>query len=883
MKKIFASFITGAMVSVSAICSADEVTKTWALTIPDSDNGGCTNNALVVLSDGNYELNAWIIDASKKTLGIGNPTDKTNDTPRAHRKDSDGNYIGNGDLDMRGAITVDGAVSDWTVASIGGNAFKKSPITGVFLPTTLTSMSTATFQQSGIQRFILHAPNMEGDLPNNTFTYCWNLHYVDLKVPKVRCLGGYWDWGPDNSYRSWYLKDTDVSDWDVSSVQMIATGWSNNKTDSGWILRNGAFRGTLRLPSMKWLNAKSLENCKNLNALEVGRNGTLEYVGRTAVTNCTALGSIVLGGKSSGWEISTNAFYSANITNVTFLTIPPTYEEPDSIIFGTEETEARQIAFYIPHRSTPGWRQNWRRIVASARPVTDEEKADFISRFGESAARGLVGIVPPEAFRTANEQWLVSGYSPDERYTVKTSLFDPRYNEDSVAVSPAPDADGCYAPGTEVTITATANAEKGQFVRWRGKGVSEAEEMNNPLVVTLDRNIDITAQMAHDWTFRLNDPDAGFVDDAKGTISNQAWKLNVTVSDAAAGKILFGTNSNGSAWTDMGDGMLDLNGRIFMELDEGERQELSISGYKGQCFKGPKEDSKIYIEPARYPHTIVMRENLAVNPGQTFRGHWDAAVTNFIYECPGFVGELGTDGFNCFNIQTGRFRLPGMTRVPSSYSWSFSADVSDWRFDSVINVVGELAGEYGINRGMFATKSFTGTLYLPALAVVQTNAFRAATKFEAIELGSNTVVTSIGSRAFNGCSSLARIRIRAGKELTVGEEAFTGTTKLKTFEFTYEMPTDPVAVDNMLVGSEGTVVTSEDPPIIYASRLMGWNSSKTERIRSASEAEMAARPFWVRDDSSLTGVWVNENNEAKAWVVHVASKDDPKGTILIIR
>ncbi len=879
MKRILASFVVGAMISVAATCGADEVTKTWALTIPDKDNGGCTNNALVVLSDGNYELNAWIINASQKTLGIGNPTD-TNDVRRALRKDSDGKYIGSGVLDMRGSISVGGVESEWKVTSIGGNAFKGSSLEEAICPTTLTSMGTATFQNSwGLKRLTIHAPNLTGDLPNNTFTYT-KLNYLDLKIPKVTCLGAYWNHG---SFQSWYLKDVDVSEWDLSSVQMIATTGGGKKTDTGWILQNAAFKGTMRLPTMKWLNPRSFENCKNLNALEVGRNGTLEYVGRFAAANCDALGSIVLGGKSSGWEIATNAFNSANITNVTFLTIPPTYEGPYSIIFGTEETEARQIAFYIPRRITPDWHQKWGRIVTSARSVTDEEREEFIARFGETAAQGLVGIVPPKAFRTANEQWLVCGFSPDERFTVKASLFDPRYNEDSVVISPAPDADGYYAPGTEVTITATANAEEGQFVRWRGKGVSEAEEMNNPLVVTIDRNIDITAQMAHDWTFRLNDPDAGFVNNAKGTISNRAWKLNVTVTDAAAKEIQFGTGTAGSAWTDTGDGMLDLNGRIFMELSEGQRQELTITDYNGQCFRGPKLDSNTYIEPARYPHTIVMRENLTVNPGQAFRGHWDARVTNFIYECSGFVGKLETDYFNYFNIKTGRFRLPGMTRVPSSYDWSFSADVSDWRFDSVTDVVGEIRAEYGVNKGMFANMQFTGTLYLPALAVVQTNAFRAAAKFEAIELGSNTVVTSIGSRAFNGCSSLARIRIRAGKELTVGEEAFTGTTKLKTFEFTYEMPTDPVVVDNMLVGSEGTVVTSDDPPIIYASRLMGWNSGKTERIRNPTDAEMAARPFWVRDDSSLIGVWLNADNEAIAWVVNVASKDDPKGTIFIIR
>ncbi len=871
----------------SAVFGADEVvTKTWELTIPDADNGGCTNNAHVMLSDGNYQLRGWIRNVDKKTIGLGVRGETSESLGLAIFKDAEGKLIGSGDLDLRGALTVDGVVSDWTIDYLGQYSFcdlKVAPFDVCILPTTLAGMSTATFQNcgqsSGFRKFVLHAPNMTGALPNNTFLSGNAAREVSLKIPKVTNLGGYWNrTGYDR-----FLSETDVSDWDVSSAQFIAPHPTSTQKDSGWIFRWGSFRGTMHLPSLKWLNARSFINCRYMNAIEAGNNGTLEYVGCFAMTNCAVLGAVTLGGAAGGWTISTNAFYSANITNVTFLTTPPSYEEPNSIIFGTEATPARQIAFYIPPRDTAGWKVNWGRFVAAARAATDAERADFTARFGTVAAEGLIGIVPAQAFRTAQEQWLVCGVPSTVRFTVKAALMDPRFEGDAVTISPPPDADGRYAVGTEVTITAHPNTEKGAFVRWRGVGVREAEEGNASLTLKVDCNIDILAQMAHDWTFRPGED--GYVGWKLGTISNQVWKLNVRINDAGKNTLLYGTGSNGSAWTDLGEGMLDLNGRIFMETEAGVRQEMTVVGFSGDAFKGPSYDGVPLIPNARYPRALVMREDLAVNPNQHFRcGNGTYAVTNFIYECPELVLNMGTDGFCAFSMNSGRLRLPKVTKLFSNYTWTLTnVDVSDWRLDSVTNVVGETKGTYGVFRGPFALQTFRGTLHLPALDAVQTNDFNKCSKMAAIEIGSNTVVTKIGTLAFNGCSSLSRIQLRAGKDLTVGANAFTGTTKLKTLEFTYEMPTDPVAVDNMLVGSTEAVADAANPPVIYASRLMGWNGGKTARIRRATDAELAARPWWVKNDSSLIGVWVTADDVAKAWVVNVPCPEDPKGTFLFFR
>ena len=876
---------------------AEAVTKTWTVTLDE----GLTNNAPVTLSDGNYTLRGWIRDAGKQYLAIGGRAAAASQAEGwALTTGADGKFVGSGDLDLRGAVTVDGAPSAWTITHIGQKAFlnvNDAPFDVCILPTTLRSMDSETFQgcgsSSGFTTFRLVAPEMTGDLPNNTFLVNTHLTKVMLQIPKVTRLGGYWKrTGYDN-----FMAETDVSDWDLAAVQKLyhRDGNVEDRKANSWLFRFSKFRGTMRLPALQILNAHAFINCPNMAALEAGRNGTLEYVGYSAVTNCPALGSVVLGGAAAGWTISSNAFNAVNLTNVTFLTTPPAYEEAETVVFGTAETPARQIAFHIPPRGTRGWDANWSRFARAARAPSDAERAAFAARFGAFAAEGLVGLVPPALFRTAREQWLVCGRSPVLRHAVRVAVFDPRFDGDAVEVSPAPDADGRYAAGTRVTLTARPNAAKGRFVRWRGT-VPEERENEASLTLVLDRDLDLTAQFAHDWTFTPMDPQKGFVAGG-GYISNQVWKLAVTVTDAAKGEIQYGRWATGSAWTDFGEGMLDLNGRVLWTDETGDTRELAVTGYTAAVFQGPGQTVEItvdgkkqkvyreYIPAARYPRAFVLREDLDAPLGQVFRYLGSGgSVTNLVFECPTMTANPYTDGFCGYAMRAGRLRTPRITRVPAAYTWSLGdVDVSDWRLDAITDVVGELTGDWGVYKGMFAGgQTFTGTLHLPALATVQTNAFRAASKMEAVELGSNTVVTSIGTKAFKGCSSLARIQLRAGRDLAVGEDAFEGTAALKVLAFTFEAPQDPTAVDNMLAGATEEVAASADPPVIYASRAMGWTREKIARIQPPTAAERAACPPWVAN-APVVGVWQTASGARRAWVVHAPSKDDPRGTYLFLR
>ena len=511
-KRILCLGMCAVGLGVSALQAEDAEAspKTWTVTLGD----GVTNNAPVTLSDGTYTLRGWIWNAEKKHLAVGGHPDPDHvggsdsdhiAAGQALVKNADGTYVGTGDLDLRGAVVTAGTSEAWTIVRIGRYAFHgvpRAPFDVCILPETLLSMDVATFQScgnsSGFKTFRLVAPEMTGDLPNNTFLINTHLTKVMLQIPKVTRLGGYWNrTGYDN-----FMAETDVSDWDLAAVQALYH--SNDKAANSWLFRFSKFRGTMRLPSLQILNAHAFINCPNMAALEAGRNGTLKYVGRCAVTNCPALGSLVLGG-AAGWTISANAFNAMNLTNVTFLTTPPAYEEAETVIFGTAETPARQIAFHIPPRGTRGWDATWGRFARAARAPTDVERTAFAERFGAFAAEGLVGLVPPALFRTAREQWLVCGRSPVLRHAVRVAVFDPRFDGDAVEVSPAPDADGRYAAGTLVTLTAKPNTAKGRFVRWRGT-VPEERENEASLTLVLDRDLDLTAQFAHDWTFTPMDP-----------------------------------------------------------------------------------------------------------------------------------------------------------------------------------------------------------------------------------------------------------------------------------------------------------------------------------------------------------------------------------------
>ena len=87
----------------------------------------------------------------------------------------------------------------------------------------------------------------------------------------------------------------------------------------------------------------------------------------------------------------------------------------------------------------------------------------------------------------------------------------------------------------------------------------------------------------------------------------------------------------------------------------------------------------------------------------------------------------------------------------------------------------------------------------------------------------------------------------------------------------------------MLAGTTEEIDVSENPPVIYASRALGWSGAKIANIQPPTDAECAACPLWVKQDRTLLGVWRTAAGARKAWVVHTPSKDDLLGLYIMIR
>ncbi len=315
---------------------------------------------------------------------------------------------------------------------------------------------------------------------------------VLLQLPNLRGIGGY-----SLDYR--FLRNTDVSNWDLSSVSNISV---NSNSDKDWasdadllkyphltFFRAKKFSGTLRLPSLRVLKKLVFENCINMNALAVGANLTLLSAASNTVVGCTSLGAITLGGASAEWTIAENAFNAPNITNVTFLSYPGVMAST-GLAFGTAETPARSIVFCIPKNRK--YDRYWMTHKLSARALTESELDAFTAKYGTRMAENVIGIVPAAAFHTAQEQYLAY-YAPD-RPKLSVVENDSRWN-DSFTISPEPDRDGAYEYGTQITVTPKGADDRTTFGRWYGapKGL----ETQTPLVFEIKDDTQLRGVFHH--------------------------------------------------------------------------------------------------------------------------------------------------------------------------------------------------------------------------------------------------------------------------------------------------------------------------------------------------------------------------------------------------
>ena len=180
-----------------------------------------------------------------------------------------------------------------------------------------------------MREVVLIAPNLTGSL-----TMVVNgpklLNRMTLRIPKVTELGANCIW------QNATLSQTDVTEWDLSSVTSVA--------EFAFAYCTG-MRGTLHLPSLVSLGARNFQNHKSLSGVVLATNLTLTTVGSNAFLNATALRNVTIGNsKKVAFTLGQNAFNGATgVESVTFLG-PRNEALADAVLTGVAATAGAKSA-----------------------------------------------------------------------------------------------------------------------------------------------------------------------------------------------------------------------------------------------------------------------------------------------------------------------------------------------------------------------------------------------------------------------------------------------------------------------------------------------------------------------------------------------------------
>lgn len=363
----------------SGVPLAKERQNPLILEAEDDSGNPCANFAhdwvydasTATIANGNWIIKVSEVSATKRTLRIGSNT-------------ANGTYstaftgVGSGVLDFNGRIR-DTLGKEWTLVDVKRYAmcrarewtstdttesFAVDHPQMVVLPETLTSMSPDVFnfnqnKQFPLAEVVLIAPNLAGELAF-TVNGAMLLERMTLRVPKVTSLGPtlIWQGGP--------LNETDVTDWDLSSVRTIGEGAFQGSK---------GMRGVLKFPALEDLGSRNFKDHTKLDGVVLATNLTLVSVGSNVFLNATALRSVVFGNSKSGVVVGENAFNGATgVEDVAFLG-PRDETLADAALTGVVATTGDKVAT-VRASSALGWN------VSVSAPVGDEILAKPFSAAG---------------------------------------------------------------------------------------------------------------------------------------------------------------------------------------------------------------------------------------------------------------------------------------------------------------------------------------------------------------------------------------------------------------------------------------------------------------------------------------------------------------------
>ena len=776
-------------------------------------------------------------------------------------------------IDLRGGV-AEGDGTAWSIARIYGKALTKNSGKGfstVYTPGTLGECGFAgqVFRESSATSLYIDEPNMTGVILNNTFMNAVIKNFA-LMAPKLTAIGG-----SSGAFNGSFIQDTDVSDWDLSgirhfvdsSVSWNATPEASASTDSNgsYMFRNKKFRGVLRLPSIVDPPADSFANCPNMEGLELGANDLMTKVGADIATNCPSLVRVVLGG-AAGWTLGARAFQSHNITNVVFRSVAPAFDSLDEIAFGTTETAAYTMLFEIPRHEA-----SWSEVVSSARAATAVERAAFAARYGAERLSDLVGIVFPNAFKTANCQYLAwgSGYA----CTISLTL-DANHPEQAVVMTPQKDT---YVAGETVTIAPAAGQE---VFYWWGN-VPKEQRRAASLSFTIDQNVRLRPLFRNRWTVTFADgAEAG----TAATVSDGVWTLNATVLDPAARTLSLGNGEEGGAYADgkAGAGCLNLLG-TFTDTS-GAAWTVTSLGTVNKTFKCAQTD-------AHGPTSFIAPESVAWS-GQPLRA-CNTLTTFALVSTNATVGILGNNSFyEIPYLETVLLAAPGLKGVGQNasgfdYNNAFlrQSDVTEWDVSGLqgigINDPLSATSTEGAG-GFFKKKTFSGVLSLPSLARLREGTLANTTRMTGLKVGANGALTRIEAGAVSNSAALVSVEIGGVKGLQIDSGAFC-SPKLASVKFLTTPPMFGAADGELVFGTDETEALSMNFNV-KARRRGAW-ASVVASARAATDAERARYRFRFGDDAYLVGVVpASVFHTANEQFLSVGAPDDPlRGMLFILR
>lgn len=799
-------------------------------------------------------------------------------------------------LDMRGTITgpdplVDPATNAvWKFSHLksrcfcpnnvingSGEAVPAANMTGLHTPGTLASDGWSdVFHIDGtpnpyrMRELIVDEPDFTGQIGgwglNGLGGQVTNLVY---RVPKATTLIDPASHGANN----W---KTDVGRaWDFSSI--LRVGNNTATATVAWGPFSSGFSGMtgiLRLPALVHIAAGPTDNgaafrqC-NIGEVELGLKGNLTRLATYSFKDCNKLTNIVIGASPAGQTLTicTNAFFCTGIKTVFFDGDKPTFAgETSAVAFGTGSTAEGQITFYV--RDTPSW----------------------AAVLAEADANG--GFVAGTTFRTANRQ-RVARFAGFRR--VALELQDPRFAEqynETAMLTVSDGREGDYHYG-EVTLAATCSEpddaatdpRRAKFLRW--DGVPLELERVNPLTYTPVKDGTVRAVFAHDW---LMSDDA----EPNRVMENGFWRLSCWKRSDGDRWVGLGKAYNnigkGSMWPAperrMGGGDLNLNGDIWDS--QGNKWTLaSVAGMgiwpnvDGLTFPKTTElqaSGDLALMPAR----LTLPETLKWWPGEVLNydswdnlagyPHWP--IEEVIAICPEATGTIipFTVGGCCF-LNRLMIRAPKLTGFGNGSAFGFAwtgAGMGGSNFDEW-----DLSGVTNVSDNAFNGSSdylIPGTLHLPNVMTVGTNAFSRLIKVTGLALGTNGLsLTSLGDTAFKRTTSLKTLTLGT-RGLTLGStlgaaSVFTGASALTDVHFPGPvLPAEQVdAVLQAVPEKTGAKQTT-----IYASPMNSWG----RLADGLTGEETAVKP------SDCFGVY--RAGARKAWLVEERSPFEPSGTILIL-